>query len=48
MNRKDQETVISFIENLPKEISYVITKDSEDETHTIGRDYVLAILKGGA
>ena len=38
--------VIDFVKNLPSEISYVISENSEERTITIGREYILNVLKG--
>ena len=36
---------INFIEALPDEISWVVVKKTEEETQTIGREFVLSRLK---
>jgi hypothetical protein len=46
MSDYDLLQVIDFVKNLPSEISYVISENSEERTITIGREYILNVLKG--
>lgn len=40
------DDAIEFIESLPEEFSFVIVEDSEEQTKTLGKEFVLSGLKG--
>lgn len=49
MNNAEQHEALilckSFIESLPEEITWVKTHENEDETKTIGRDFILSVIE---